>query len=145
MVKLNMTVTGDEGSITPKAIVYQRTPTPRYEHWPQSPSASHYKGDILTSNPNTVEKHQESIIAITKLDTPHSDSTVSSNSLCDPPDSSHDPDSGSKDPQDSSHDPDGGSCDKNKTLPVSDVHSSNSDQSHDSIHDSQDLNSQANS
>ena len=162
MVKLNMTVVGgDEGSITPKAIVYQRTPTPRYKHWPQSPSTSHFNTDPLTSVTDTTERHKEdSKIVITplttKLDVPHSDSTAGNNNTsCDPPDdsshdpasSSHDPDSGSKDCQDCSHDPDSGSCSQTSILPINNVHAkSNSDSgSRDGICDTQDLNSQANS
>jgi len=152
MVKLNMAINSDEGSISPKVLVYQRTPTPRYEHWPQSPVTSHSKGDTTASKQNlsdNTEKHKEDdkkvVDATTKLDTPHT--TV--NSSCDPPDSSHDPggnshdpDSGSKVPKDCSHDPAGGSCDQNiLTIPVNSVHNS----SHELISDSQDSSSQANS
>ena len=161
MVKLNLTVGGDEGSISPKVLVYQRTPTPRYEHWPQSPSTIHSKTNTLTNSqslPDTSKEHTDNnktvTDAVTKLDTSHSDSIVNSNSSRDPPDSSHDPvgdpSSGPKtkdpqncshDPNDCSHDPDGGSHDQSNILPVSSVNSNNKS----SVHDSQDLSSQANS
>lgn len=153
MIKLNLTVSGDESSISPKMLVYQRTPTPRYEHWPQSPSASHSQSDTSADSqsvPNITEKHREDDETVnnivTKLDTPCSDSVVSNENSRDPPDSSHDPagnshdlDSSSKDPQDCSHDPDDGSCDQNNIPPVGNVDNK------DSIHDSQNLNCQANS
>ena len=147
MVKLNMTVGGDENSISSKVLVYQRTPTPRYEHWPQSTSASHSnKRDTLTSSQSLPEEYTECTKtvtdAVTKLDTPHSDSTVDSNSSCDPPNSSCDPagdqQSPSYDPQNCSHDPDSGSHDQSNALSVN-------NNNKDSIHDSKDLNSQANS
>lgn len=151
MVRLNLTVGGDEGSSSPKVLVYQRTPTPRYEHWPQSPTVKRDTPAGSQSSPDA-EKHSdnsEMVNTITKLDTPHSDSTDSSNiSSNDPPDNSRDPpgnsrdlDNSSKDPQDCSHHPE--SSHDQKNIPVSDVHN-NSDNT-DSIHDSQDLNSQANS
>ena len=154
MVKLNLTVGGDENSISQKVLVYQRTPTPRYEHWPQSSSASHSKIDTITNSeslPDTSEEHTKTVTdAETKLDAPHSDSTFSINSSCDPPNSPrdppgdlHDPGSGSSKDQDCSHDPDSSSHDQSNTLPVSSAN--NNSDSKDSIHDSQDLNSQANS
>lgn len=144
MVKLNMTVGGDENSISSKVLVYQRTPTPRYEHWPQSTSASHSnRRDTLpeehTENSKTVTD------VVTKLDAPCSDSTVDSNSSCDPPNSScgpagdlhspshsHDPQNCSHDPDSSSHDPDSSSHDQSN--PVSSVNNNN-------IHDSKSTNS----
>ena len=109
MVKLNMAVGGDESSVLPKVLVYQRTPTPRYEHWPQNHSMrdnSHSLPDANTENNKSVTD------IVTKPDASHSDSMVSSNSSHDstsgshdPPSSSHDPPSNSDDPPSSSHDP----------------------------------------
>lgn len=131
MVKLNMTVSDEDSPVSPKVLVYQRTPTPRYEHWPHLP---HSKSDTVTDDqPNTPENHKEdSGQPVTKLDTLHSDSTPSSNSSCDPPGGSCDlsgslcdTDIGTKDPQDCPRDPDGGSCDQNNLPPVKDVHNDN--------------------
>ena len=131
MVKLDLTVGSDENTVSSKVLVYQRTPTPRYEHWPQSTSASNPKGDTITNSlSDTSKEHTENSKTVTDaVDAPHSDSTINSNSSCDPPNSPHDPvgdlhDPGSgssKDPQDCSHDPDSGSCDQSNTLPVSSV------------------------
>ena len=167
MVKLNMTVGSDEGSIAPKALLYQRTPTPRYEHWPQSPAMSNSKGDIVTGN--QPEKHtgnsQTVVTAVTKQDIPHNDSPAGTNESGDHPDSSHDPVGGSHDPigsshdpvgsshdldslktsQDCSHHPDNGSCDQKNTLSVNNVHNNSKTTDSDTVHDSQDLNCQANS
>lgn len=161
MVKLNLTVGDDEGSTAPKALLYQRTPTPRYEHWPQSPARSHSKTD------NQPEKDTQTLnTAVTKLDIPRNDSTVSTNGSGDPPDSSHDPVGSSHDPVGSSHDPvgsshdlddslktsqrcscdpDNGSCDHHNTLPDSSVNNNSKTTDSITIHDSQDLNCQANS
>ena len=102
MVKLNMAVGGDESSVLPKVLVYQRTPTPRYEHWPQNHSMrdnSHSLPDANTENNKSVTD------IVTKPDASHSDSTVSSNSSHDSTSGSHDPPSNSDDPPSSSHDP----------------------------------------
>ena len=151
MVKLNISAGDEEGSIAPKALLYQRTPTPRYEHWPQSPArkidtVTGYQPEKDTGNSQTL------ITAVTKVDIPHNDSTVTTNGSGDPPDSSHDPvgslhdlDDSLKTSQRCSHDPDNGSCEqKNIDTSVND-NSKTTDSATDSIHDSQDLNSQANS
>ena len=137
MVKLNITVGDDENSISSKVLVYQRTPTPRYEHWPQSTSASNSnKRDTLTSSQSLPEENSKTVTdAVTKLDTPCSDSTVGSNSSCDPPNSSCDP---AGDLHSPSHDPQNCSHDQSNALSVNSVNK-------DSINDSKDLNSQANS
>ena len=168
MVKLNLTVgDGDGGSISSKVPVYQRTPTPRYEHWPQVPPVVHSKRDTSTGNQPMPEKHTENQSSgtisntVTKPDTPHTASSNSSrdplDSSCDPPDglqcppySSRDLNNGPKSPQNSSHDLDNG-----PKGPQNSSHDPD-DGSHDqknilanSVHNnsdnSQDLNSQANS
>ena len=100
MVKLNIAVGGDESSVS-KVLVYQRTPTPRYEHWPQN----HSMRDNSHSLPDTNKENNKTVSdTVTKPDASNSDSAVNSNSSHAPPSNSHDPPSNSHDPHSFSND-----------------------------------------
>ena len=93
MVKLNLAVEEDDSS-SPKVLTYQRTPTPRHGHWPQSPTAV-----VPQSKPADSEAtpNVDSTSSATKPITgdPSTNKTVTDISSCDPVDGSCDTNSGS--------------------------------------------------
>jgi len=115
MTKLNLSV-GEDESATPKVLTYQRTPTPRYGHWPQSPTT-------VIPQP----KASESENSETKTDVDGTD-TVTQSSVEDPS-STTITTTGTNlcicEPVDGSCDADSGSCDSH-TAPVNDLQFSDS-------------------
>ena len=144
MIKLNLSV-GENDSSSSKVLTYQRTPTPRYGHWPQSPTAVVPQSTVPDSENCETKTNVDGTDNVTPSeDLLSSNKTITdvSSCICEPIDSSCDADSGSSSvPVSDSHDPQRSSSDSG-SVPANkpDTESANSVEN-----GSQDSGSQANS
>jgi len=96
MTKLNLSV-GEDDSSTPKVLTYQRTPTPRYGHWLQSPTTvvPQSKGSEIQDTETKTDA--DSTEAVTLEDPSSICTTGVSSCMSEPVDGSCDNNSGSHD------------------------------------------------